>query len=121
LKGNVYFVKNGNPIPDLFVALRGQVSFDLIGRITIPGSKHLATTFATAPDVPIRSFTLRLLGGPTTASTGAATNLCSAKARRATAAVDYIAQNGRVLQVNPHLKVAGCAHKHRKARHHRRH
>jgi hypothetical protein len=121
LKGNVYFVKNGNPLPDLFVALRGQVSFDLIGRITIPGSKHLATTFATAPDVPIRSFTLRLLGGRTTASTGAAANLCSAKSRRATASVDYIAQNGRALQVNQHLKVAGCAKRHRKARHHRRH
>jgi uncharacterized repeat protein (TIGR01451 family) len=119
LRGNVYFVKNGNPIPDLFVALRGQVSFDLIGRITIPGSKHLATTFATAPDVPIRSFTLRLLGGRTTASIGAATNLCSTKARRATAAVDYMAQNGRVLQLSQHLKVAGCAHKHRKARHRR--
>jgi hypothetical protein len=119
LKGSVYFVKNGNPIPDLFVALRGQVAFDLIGRITIPGSKHLATTFATAPDVPIRSFTLRLLGGRTTASIGAATNLCSAKARRATAAVDYMAQNGRVLQLNQHLKVAGCAKQHRKARHRR--
>jgi hypothetical protein len=121
LRGNVYFVKNGNPLPDLFVALRGQVSFDLIGRITIPGSKHLATTFATAPDVPIRSFTLRLLGGRTTASTGAAANLCSPKSRRATASVDYIAQNGHVLQVNQHLKVAGCAKHHRKPRHHRRH
>jgi hypothetical protein len=119
LKGNVYFVKNGNPIPDLFVALRGQVAFDLIGRISIPGGKHLATTFATAPDVPVRSFTLRLLGGPTTASIGAAANLCSAKSRRATAEVDYIAQNNRELHLNQHLKVAGCAHQHRKAIHRR--
>ena len=37
LRGNVYFVKNGHPIPDLFVALRGQVAFDLIGRVSIPG------------------------------------------------------------------------------------
>jgi hypothetical protein len=117
LKGSVYFVKNGNPIPDLFVALRGQVSFDLIGRISIPGGKHLATTFATAPDVPVRSFTLRLLGGPTTASIGAAANLCTAKSRHATAEVDYIAQNGKVLQRNQHLKIAGCAHKHKKTRH----
>jgi len=119
LRGNVYFVKNGNPLPDLFVALRGQVSFDLIGRITIPGSKHLATTFATAPDVPIRSFTLRLLGGTRTASTGAAKNLCSPASRRATASVDYIAQNGRVLQVNQHLKVGGCAKRHAGGRHRR--
>jgi len=117
LRGTVYFVRNGHPIPDLFVALRGQVSFDLIGRITIPGGKHLATTFAAAPDVPIRAFTLRLLGGPRTASIGAAKNLCSAKSRRATAAVDYIAQSGRVLQLNQHLQVAGCA-KHRAHRKH---
>ena len=45
LKGSVYFVKNGHPIPDLFVALRGQVDFDLIGRITIPGGTRLRTTF----------------------------------------------------------------------------
>jgi hypothetical protein len=112
LSGNVYFVKNGHPIPDLFVALRGQVDFDLIGRITIPGGKRLATTFDAAPDVPIRSFTLRLLGGPSTASIGAAANLCSARSRRAKAEVDYIGQNGEVRQVDQALKVAGCA-KHR--------
>jgi uncharacterized repeat protein (TIGR01451 family) len=117
LRGNVYFVKNGNPIPDLFVALRGQVAFDLIGKITIPGGKHLATTFATAPDVPIRSFTLRLLGGPRTASIGAAANLCSARSRRATAAVDYIAQNGKVLQLDQHLKITGCSRGGRHRRH----
>jgi len=49
LSGGVYFVRNGNPLPDLFVALRGQVDFDLIGRITIPGSKRLRTTFNAVP------------------------------------------------------------------------
>ena len=119
LKGTVYFVKNGHPIPDLFVALRGAVAFDLIGRISIPGGKHLATTFDAAPDVPIRSFTLRLLGGKTTASIGAAANLCSARSRRAKAEVDYIGQNGKVLQVKQALKVAGCA-RHSARRHGRR-
>jgi uncharacterized repeat protein (TIGR01451 family) len=108
LKGSVYFVKNGHAIPDLFVALRGQVDFDLVGRITIVDNTRLRTTFATAPDVPIRSFSLRLLGGPGSASIGAAANLCSAKSRRAKAEVDYIGQNGKVRQVNQSLKVAGC-------------
>src|SRR5215212_536662 len=108
LRGKVYFVKNRHPIPDLFVALRGQVSFDLIGRITLPGGKHLATTFATAPDVPIRSFTLSLLGGARTASIGAARNLCSSSSRRQKAQIDYIAQNGRVRQIAQRLRVAGC-------------
>jgi len=108
LRGNVYFVKNGRPIPDLFVALRGQVDFDLIGRITIPGGNHLSTTFDAAPDVPIRSFRLSLLGGFRTASIGAVKNLCSAASRREKAELDYIAQNGKVLQIQQPLKVAGC-------------
>jgi len=117
LHGTVYFVKNGHPIPDLFVALRGQVDFDLIGRITIPGGKRLATTFDAAPDVPIRSFSLRLLGGSSSASIGAAANLCSKQSRRQQAEVDYIGQNGRVRQVDQAIKVAGCGKpKHRRHR-----
>jgi len=108
LRGSVYFVKNGHPIPDLFVALRGQVDFDLIGRITIPGGKHLATTFDAAPDVPIKSFTLRLLGDSKNGSVGAATNLCTAKSKKATAALTYIGQNGQVLKVNQRLAIHGC-------------
>jgi uncharacterized repeat protein (TIGR01451 family) len=115
LKGNVYFVKNGHPIPDLFVALRGQVSFDLIGRITIPGSTRLRTTFDAAPDVPIRSFTLRLLGDSKNGSVGAAANLCSTASRRQKVDLDYIGQNGRVRQTQQALKVAGCGKpKHRR-------
>ncbi|HEU4700994.1 MAG TPA: hypothetical protein VFS37_00815, partial [Conexibacter sp.] len=47
LRGSVFFVRNGNPIPDLFVALRGQVDFDLVGRISIVNNTLLRTTFAT--------------------------------------------------------------------------
>lgn len=108
LRGSVYFVRNGNPIPDLFVALRGQVDFDLIGRITIPGSTRLRTTFATAPDVPIRSFSLRLLGDARNGSVGAAANLCSKQSRRQKVEIDYIGQNGKVRQVAQRLKVGGC-------------
>jgi hypothetical protein len=116
LKGAVYFVKNGHAIPDLFVALRGEVNFDLVGTITIVDSKLLRTTFATAPDVPIRSFTLRLLGGTNTASIGAVKNLCSKSARRQKARVDYIGQNGKVRQVDQALKVGGCGSSHRRHR-----
>jgi len=118
LKGSVYFVKNGHPIPDLFVALRGQVDFDLVGQITIVNNKLLRTTFDAAPDVPIRTFTLKLLGGPNTASIGAAANLCSTKSKHAKAQIDYIGQNGKVRQTNQALKIAGCAN-HKK--HHHKH
>lgn len=120
LRGGVYFVKNGRPLPDLFIALRGQVAFDLVGRVTIPGSKRLRTTFDAVPDVPVRSFTLRLFGDAKNGSVGAAANLCSAKSRKAKAELDYIGQNGKVSQVDQALKVNGCA-KHRASSHHRRH
>ncbi|HKG01546.1 MAG TPA: hypothetical protein VKB03_00070 [Conexibacter sp.] len=111
LRGDVYFVGNGHPLPDLFVALRGQVDFDLIGRITIPHSRFLRTTFATAPDVPVRSFTLNLFGGPRTGSLGAATNLCSRRGRSARAQLDYVGQNGKAVHRQQRLVVRGCAKK----------
>ena len=116
LRGTAFFVKNGHPIPDLFIALRGEVDFNLVGQITIPDGKRLRTTFATAPDVPIRSFTLRLLGGRDTASIGAVRNLCSKASRRQKAEVDYIGQNGKILEVDQALKVAGCGRGHRRHR-----
>ncbi len=109
LRGNVYFVRNGHPIPDLFIALRGQVAFDLIGRVTIPGGTHLATTFDAAPDVPLTSFTLRLAGDRKHGSVGAAADLCSAASKKQKAALDYIGQNGKVDQVDQALLVHGCA------------
>jgi uncharacterized repeat protein (TIGR01451 family) len=117
LRGKVYFVKNGHPLPDLFVALRGQVDFDLIGRITIVRSTFLRTTFEAAPDVPIRSFSLSLSGDSQNGSVGAAANLCSAKSKAQKATLDYIGQNGRALHVAPRLAVRGCP-KHKAA--HRR-
>ena len=107
LRGGVYFVRNANPLPDLFVRLRGQVDFDLIGRITIPGSKRLRTTFNAVPDVPVSSFTLRLASGRE-GSIGNATNLCSRRGRTARAELDFIGQNGRVLQLDQRLKIRGC-------------
>jgi hypothetical protein len=107
LRGNVYFVKNGHPLPDLFIALRGEVSFDLIGRISIPGSKRLATTFDAIPDVPVKSFTLSLISGKK-GSVGAATNLCSSRGRNAKADLDYIGQNGKVVQLSQRLDIRGC-------------
>jgi hypothetical protein len=116
LQGNVYFVKNGHPLPDMFIALRGQVDFDLIGRVSIPGGKHLATTFDRVPDVPVSSFDLRLVSGRQ-GPVGAATNLCSRRGRNAKAKIDYIAQNGVRLHVEQRMKIKGCGKKAHKARH----
>lgn len=110
LQGNAYFVKNGHPIPDLVLALRGQISLDVFGRVTIPGGKHLANTFETVPDAPFSRFTLTLLGDAKNGSVGAAANLCSRASRRQKTEIDYIGQNGKVSQVDQALKVSGCAH-----------
>jgi hypothetical protein len=122
LTGNAYFVKNGHGIPDLFVALRGQIDFDLIGRITIVRNTFLTNTFASAPDVPVTSFTLKLFGDPKNGSVGAAANLCSAKSRRQKAELDLVGHNGKVRRVKQALQVAGCpkVKKHTARRHGRK-
>ena len=107
LRGGAYFVKNGHPLPDLFLALRGQVSFDLIGRVSIPGGTRLSTTFPAVPDVPVTSFSLRLVSGRQ-GPVGAVDNLCATQSRRATAAIDFIGQNGKVKQVDQRMSVHGC-------------
>lgn len=112
LRGNAYFVRNGNRLPDLFVALRGQgrsagVAFDLIGRITIPRSRFLRTTFDAVPDVPITMFSLRLQGGRR-GSVGNAANLCSTRGRRARGRIVYRGQNGKREVVRQRLRVKGC-------------
>jgi hypothetical protein len=114
LRGSAYFVRNGNPLPDLFVALRGQVDFDLIGKITIPRSKFLRTTFDKVPDVPISMFSLRLAGGRR-GSVGNAVNLCSKHGKRGIARVVFSGQNGARELSRQRLRIAGCRTARRRA------
>ena len=109
LRGNVYFVKNGHPIPDLFVALRGQVDFDLIGRVSIPGGKRLATTFGDGARRADQIVHVAAVRRCENGSVGAARNLCSPASRRQKLALDYVAQNGRTLHVAQRLRIRGCA------------
>jgi uncharacterized repeat protein (TIGR01451 family) len=118
LRGSVYFVKTSSGhLPNLVVALRGQVDLDVTAKISIPGGKRLGTTFATIPDAPVSKFTLRIVSGRQ-GPVGVATNLCSAKARNSPASVGYRAQSGKVVQVNQPVHIAGCpkAAKARKAK-----
>ena len=113
LRGGAYFVKDpakpAGSLPNLVVALRGQVDFDLVGHIKIPGGTLLSTRFS-APDVPIKKFTLSLVSG-SHGPLGVATNLCSAKARRATASVAIRGQNGDLIRRQQRLQIAGCHHR----------
>jgi hypothetical protein len=110
LRGGVYFVKTAKKgaLPNLVVALRGQVDFDLVGKITIPGGTKLATRFGTIPDVPVSKFVLRLVSGRN-GPVGDAANLCAKRSRQATAGVTFIGQNGKVVSVRQALRIGGCA------------
>ena len=114
LRGSAYFVKDPTKpkgsLPNLVVALRGQVDFDLVGRVKIPGGERLATQFGAIPDVPISSFKLSLVSGAKS-PLGVVDNLCSSKARRATARVVMRGQNGAVIARNQRLAIRGCSKK----------
>ncbi len=107
LRGGVYFVRNGHALPDVFVALRGQVDFDLIGRVSIPHSTYLSTTFDAVPDVPITMFRLKFVAGRK-GPVGAATNLCSKQGHRAAASLVFEGQNGTTVKQRKRLHIAGC-------------
>jgi hypothetical protein len=108
LRGSAYFVRNpARILPDLVVALRGQIAFDLIGKVSIPGGKRLATKFDAIPDAPITKFTLKLTSGKN-GPLGVVSNLCTAKARAAAATVGIVGQNGKQLRYQQRLHINGC-------------
>ncbi len=109
LKGSVYFVKTAKKgaLPNLIVALRGQVDINLVGHITIPNSGQLGTDFTAVPDVPINKFTLSLVDG-SHGPVGIVDNLCGAKARSQHVAITVTGQNGKRVESSPHLHIHGC-------------
>lgn len=108
LRGGAYLVRPpGQPLPDLVVALRGQVDVDLVGRVAIPGGTRLSATFADVPDVPISRFVLRFHAGPR-GVVGLARGLCRGGPSR-DAAVQFRSQ-GRVRRAAPvALAPRGCS------------
>jgi hypothetical protein len=111
LRGGVYFVRDpdkpAGSLPNLVVALRGDVDFDLVGKIKIPGGTRLATNFDAVPDVPVTSFRLNLVAGAHGAL-AVSGNLCSKRSRAARALVIMRGQNGKVIRAQQRLNVRGC-------------
>jgi hypothetical protein len=62
LKGPVYLTSSNNPLPDLLVALRGQVDIQLRGVISSKNAR-LKTVFRKLPDVAVNKFVLTMKGG----------------------------------------------------------
>jgi hypothetical protein len=108
LRGGVYLVRPpGRHLPDLVVALRGQVDVDLVGRVAIPGGRHLAARFAHVPDVPVKSFVLRFHAGPR-GVVGLARGLCGPHARRGRAVVRFAGQTQSRTQLLVLPQRPGC-------------
>jgi hypothetical protein len=99
LAGRVYLRSSDHPLPDLVVALRGQISIDLVGRID---SKNggIRTTFNPVPDAPVTKFVLRMKGGKKSLLINSE-DLCHGRHR---AIVRMAGQNGRIQSSRPPLK-----------------
>ncbi len=91
LRGTVYLRSSSNRLPDIAVALKGQVDFELAGRLDQAKGGGLRANFETAPDVPVSIFTLSLLGGKRGLLISSE-NLCKVRPR---ASVTLRGQNGK--------------------------
>lgn len=110
LRGSVHIVRSpANKLPDLWVALRGEVEIDLIGRITIvPGSLRLRTTFGEIPDVAVSRFRLNFVAGRQ-GPIGLIRGICSPRVRRELVAdLATTGQNGARIVGGQRMSVAGC-------------
>ncbi len=102
LSGPVYLRSSNNPLPDLVVALRGQIDANLVGRIdSVDGG--IRTTFAAVPDAPVSKFVLKMPGGQKSLLENS-TNICRGRHR---AIAKFDAQNGRIHDIAPVLR-ASC-------------
>ncbi len=102
IKGAVSLHSSGHAIPDLEIALRGDVDLDLAGRIS---SAHggIRVQFASLPDVPLTKFTLTLDSGRRGLLVNSA-DLCQGQAH---ATAKLAGQNGAGARRNVPLR-ASC-------------
>jgi hypothetical protein len=109
LRGNVYLVRNpARRLPDIMVALRGQVAIDVTGIVSVANRTfQLGTRFDTIPDVPLTRFRMTFHGGEG-ALLSVAQDLCSKRSRSATAKVGYRSQALGLRRAYQKLSTVGC-------------
>jgi hypothetical protein len=111
LEGPVYLRSSNHKLPDLVMALHGQVDVDPAARIdSVNGG--IRASFEAVPDAPLTKVVLSMAGGKKGLLQNS-TNLC-ARPHRASAAFD--AQNGKVSDLEPTLKVKCAEARHRRHR-----
>ncbi|WP_221242784.1 hypothetical protein [Conexibacter arvalis] len=109
LRGNVYLVRNpARRLPDIMVALRGQVAIDVTGIVRVAaGTFQLGTRFNTIPDVPLTRFRMTFRAGRG-ALLGTAQNLCAKQSRTAAARIGFRSQARGLTRVFQRLSTRGC-------------
>jgi hypothetical protein len=113
LSGPVYLRSSSHPLPDLVVALHGQIDVALVGRIdSVNGG--IRSTFGSVPDAPVSKFTLQMQGGKKGLLVNS-TNICKSTNR---AVSKLTAQNGKTYDTKPVLK-AKCGKAKKKGKRHR--
>jgi hypothetical protein len=110
LEGPVYLRSSSNPLPDLVVALKGTVDFNLVGRIDSVNAS-IRTTFASAPDAPVSKFVLEMQGG----KKGLIVNSRNLCAKPSKADSKLTGHNGKAHNTRPVVK-AKCGKKKGKGR-----
>jgi hypothetical protein len=114
LEGPVYLRSSDHPLPDLVVALRGQLEIDLVGRIdSVNGG--IRTTFDSVPDAPVSRFVLQMKGGAKGLLVNS-TDICRGSHK---ASVAMRAQNGRAKNSRPLIAASGCGKPAGRHQHHR--
>lgn len=99
LEGPVYLRSSSHQLPDLVVALHGQVDVNLAGRIdSVNGG--IRTTFEAVPDAPVTKFTITMQGGKKGLLVNSR-NLCEAPS---SATVKLDAQNGKTADQRSRLR-----------------
>jgi hypothetical protein len=107
VQGPVYVAFNtANPLPGLIVILPPPVSVRLDGQVD-PITAGTRNTFASNPDLPVRSFTLAFEGGRPDSALVLTQDLCAQGTDR-TMSVKLIAHNGKQAQFEQELATPGC-------------
>jgi hypothetical protein len=102
LSGQVYLRSGDNALPDLAVALRGQVAVNLVGRTDTNRRGQLRNTFDAVPDVPVSKFVLSLQHGKRGLLVPNR-NLCGKHRGKAT--VKLAGQNGKTANGQTKLRI----------------
>lgn len=102
LEGPVYLRSSSHELPDLVVALKGQIEFDAVAHVdSVNGG--VRATFESVPDAPVSKFVVNMKGGKKGLFVNSR-NICRGNPR---ASAKFTAHNGRRRTLHPRL-AASC-------------